>query len=201
MLRRALAVLAIATAACSGPAKASYSPATNVSTPRPGHREFNVQVRLEMTVSGDTELGPLTTEADLRVVEIQGGSNPREIWFYSASPGRPVEIDGSRLLLFSADLAPGIYEGPGTYELSDEAGVTLGGEAGLSSGAYVQVYRVAEPGVSKREIRRSFRRYDRFGEPCTLTVAADSVTGTVDCPSLLDEDGDTVALHWEWTRI
>lgn len=208
LIRPTLLALTLALASCGDPGPlaapspaASPRAATQVESPREGHTSFNITVRLQMVISGDTELGPISTEAELTIVEIFQGKNPREVWFYSVSPAKPVESGEGRLMLFSADLAPGIYEGPGRYELSDKAGVTVAGKEGLSSGAYVMLYRQGGPDVPKDEIVEAFRRYEKFGEPCTLVVTPQSLTGTVDCPSLLDDKGNSVELHWNWARI
>ncbi|MDX1450226.1 MAG: hypothetical protein R3246_14330 [Acidimicrobiia bacterium] len=161
-------------------------------TPNPGHTDHVYDASMTLTVSGAEELGPLTVEVELRVVEIFAGRHPREVWFYSVSPNRPVPLPDERLMLFSADLSPGIWNGPGTYQLSDEAGVVLEGQPGVRSGAYIQLYGTAD--------QETFARYDEFGAPCTLTVEPDDRSGSVSCPSLLDADGAEVDLDWSWER-
>lgn len=159
---------------------------------RPGHTDRTYAVRLRMVVSGDDTLRPLDIDAELHVVEIFAEANPREIWFYSVSAGAPMQLADGRFLLFSADLSPGVWKGPGTYELGEESGVAVGGSEGLRSGAYVQLYGAGDD--------REFVRFDVFEQPCRLTVAEDNLTGTVDCPALESGEGGTVALHWNWER-
>lgn len=211
MLTRALLATLLALTGCGGASgsplerpQAAASPRApfDENSPREGHREFTITVRLRMVTTGEAAFGPIEEEATLRVVEIWQGANPKELWFYSVSPAEPVALSDGRLVLFTADLSPGLYAGPGRYELSEEkVGVVLSGQPGVHSAAYVQTYLPATGGHSRDEIIASFRRFERFGAPCFLEVTADSMTGTVDCAELRDDQGRTVELHWNWERI
>jgi hypothetical protein len=194
---RALSAFTLILAACSSSLPLPpLAPPVAARTPAPDHTEEDVNVSLTMETSGATEFSLDNVSALLHVVEIFGDGANRALWFYSVSSRPAVMLPDGRSLLFSADLSPGIYKGPGEYELSEASGVTLGGHSGLSSGAYIETVRRLDDGTAE------LRRFDRFGEPCRLVVAADARTGSVDCPSLLldTSDDQSVSVSWSWAR-
>lgn len=183
--------LLLTTLVACGTSEPTLAPPLSAETERPGHTTRVMRASIDMAVSGDATLNLTDQEAKLSIVEILGGDNPVNIWFLSISPAQPVDLPDGRLLLFSADLSPGLYRGPGTYQLSEGSGTTIGGVAGPGSGAYVQLFRTGpQPEVT---------RFDRFGEPCRLEVTKELRTGRVRCPSLLAEDDGEISLSWTWT--
>lgn len=191
MLKQLAPIVLLTTLLACGDAGPELAPPLSAETARAGHTTRVWNTTIDMAVSGDATLSITDQPAKLSIVEILGGDNPVNIWFFSISPAEPVMLPDGRNLLFSADLSPGLYEGPGTYELSDAAGTSVEGVPGPGSGAYVQIFRtVPEPEIA---------RYDRFGEPCTLVVGEEARTGRMRCPSLLAEEGGEVSLSWTWT--
>lgn len=194
-LRRGLLALALGLvpllAACGG--DDDLSAPIREEHPGPGFTDRTVRVRLAMEVSGAEELS-LDTETILQTIEIVGSEVPRITWFLSVSAAEIVELPDGRRLQFSADLTPGLYEGPGSYTLTEEGAVEVEGQQSpLGSGAYVQFLRL--------DPETSTRRFDRFAEPCTIEVDKDQRRGRVECPSLADAEGETVSLTWSWERV
>jgi hypothetical protein len=195
VLRRALAATLLVAAGCSGSGEPPLSPPVAATTPAPGHTDRTVRARVEMRARG-AESFDVRKRMLLRVVEISGGRHPQGTWFFSVStaPPFPTVSDG-RQLVFDADLAPGIYQGPGkTYALDPSTKVSVSGIASpLRSAAYVQLVRTT-PKVEAS-------RFDRIDRPCAFVVGRAARTGRVDCPRLLDEKGRAVSLQWEWELV
>jgi len=194
MLTRALLTLLLTLTACATSTPATLRSPVEAKTPREGHREETRHARLRMTVTGVDELAfTVDTETLIRLVEIYQGKNPTTIYFLSVSAAENLMLPDGRTVLYSADLAPGLYRGPGSYELSDKGGTTIAGVESLGSGAYVQVAR-GEPDAV-------FGRFDQFDQPCSLSVTTEARTGTVRCPALLDADRRMVSLVWSWELL
>lgn len=188
LILRALGLL-LALAACSSSAAPALAPPIRESTPAAGYWDRAYRGRLSLTVTGATSV-TLDREMPLRIIEILGDEVPDQARFFSIQPDAPVVLDDGRLIRFSADLAPGTYDGPGrTYTLSEAGGVQVGGAESLGSGAYVELIASEPPQQD---------RFDVFGEPCSLEIASDYGSGTVSCPRLLDAEGNAVALRWSW---
>lgn len=194
VLRRAATSLALLLAACSS--SPDRPPAISAETPKPDAVQGTWRARLRMEASG-AETFTLDAETRLHLVEIWGNRTPFSAWFFSVSAAQfDLTIPDGRAILFTADLAPGLYRGDGrTYTLAEEGqGAVLGVESNLGSAAYLQLGDLRSP-------TPAIVRYEEFGEPCTMTVGPKVVTGTVICPSLLDEDGDSVSVRWSWELL
>lgn len=200
MLKRLIALVALlALVACGGEDRAELSEPVLLETPAKGHVRRIQRVRLEMNMTGAHGF-ELKTETTLRYEEI-ASAVPTALWFLSVSAptNPPISLGDGRQILFTADTAPGIYRGaPGTYELGDKtAGSVLGVPANVESAAYVTVTTLT-PVLESHSYDLRGAKYE---VPCTLTVSAGLLTGSVDCPKLADAEGDTVALTWRWTMI
>ncbi len=196
MLRAALVpCLVVATlAACAPDDPEPPSPAISASTLRPGHVEKIVNARVDMTITGARPLTLKDEPAVLRMVIIEGDRNPQITHFFSISSGTPITLDDTTYLQFDADLAPGIYNGPGTYQLTTEPPKVGGTQGSLESAAYVQYLDLKPKPLGPK--------FDTIAKPCTLTVRGTAGTsGTVDCPVLKSQTGLQVAWHWEWELV
>lgn len=147
-------------------------------------------------LTGDTELS-FDTESLVDVCEIFGGTYPQGTYFLTASAGRlDITLEDGSLLTWSADLAPGVYEGPGTYVLDDEEAPEIAEVSGIRSAAY---FRITGPSAGEATVLE----YRELLEPCTLVIAPEAATGSVTCPKL-GVEGDpsrTVSWTWTWERL
>jgi hypothetical protein len=193
---RGAAILACAMllASCSSPHP--VRPPISATTPADGETRKVMHVKLDMEGKGGD---PFKLSADTHLVfyEIYAGRTPPATWFLSISApvDPPLTLTDGRSLLFSADLAPGLYHGaPGTYTLDSQTAPASGGvKSPIHSGAYVRLIARAPTPLD--------RNYDTFAKPCTMTVAKDLRNGTVGCPQL-GLQGNAKAsesLHWTWT--
>lgn len=177
--------------ACGGGNTRAPSPAISASTLRPGHVEKTVHAVIDMTVTGARPLALQREPAKLRMVIIEGDRNPQIVHFFSVSSAEPIKLDDTTFLQFDADLAPGLYSGPGTYELSTQAPAVGGTQSNLSSASYVQFLDLQPKPLGPK--------FSVLSRPCTLTVVGtEGVRGTVVCPKLTTEDGRSVTLRWSW---
>ena len=189
--RLVLLLLALGTACASSGGAAPVEPIRQ-STPTPGYWDRAYNSRITLEVGGDVAV-TFERETPIRLIEIFGDEVPSNAHFFSVQPDQPLLLEDGRLLRFSADLAPGTYEGPGkTYAMSEAGGTEIDGVQSLGSGAYVELIR-ADPPLQAR--------YDVFGEPCRFELTADYATGSVQCPRLLDAEGKAVDLRWSWTLL
>jgi hypothetical protein len=151
-----------------------------------------VHAKVDIRVTGARPLTVTGAAAVLRIVEITGDANPQIVHFFSVSSGKPLKLDEQHYLQFDADLAPGIYTGPGTYKLTADKTVANGQQTSLSSAAYIQFLDLRPLPAGPK--------FDRLVEPCTLSMTAAGDSGSVTCPKLGSADGKTVALTWSWVR-
>lgn len=193
--RVAASVIALmALVACSS--GASLKPAARSSTYGPGAVRSYYEVNISHEISGDTNYS-LDTQDILDVYEIHGTSVPIAVWTLTASTGSfKVTADDGAFLLWSADLTPGQYDGPGTYEINGKDAPVGAPDSSIRSAAYMQI---ARPIVDDDSVTR----YDVLVEPCTLTVAKDAESGKLVCPKLgLDRDPSrTISWTWTWERL
>lgn len=190
----ATALLCALAVACSG--APPLSPPVSVSTPTPGVVDRTVRAALMIETTGALSLS-VEGEALLKIYEIGGPRIPTQARFLSISAAEPVEAPDGRLVLFTADLAPGLYEGPATYTMVAEGAVSVSGRrVGVGSAAYIQVFREGGGGGVD-----SLRRFDQIVEPCTLSVGKEQRSGRLECPALADASGEQVALRWEWQLL
>jgi hypothetical protein len=189
----ALVAALSALSACGG--GRHVSPPVMASTHTQGDVTRLVRAHLKMQVRG-SETADLDLQTKLLIVEIYAGRTPAATWFVSVSAptAELIRTPDNRTLLFTADLAPGLYRGsPGTYTLdaTTKAPPAGGVQSPFKSAAYVRLF--AGPPTP------SDHNYSILSKPCTLKVAKEQVTGSVDCPELKDSNGArTVSLHWEW---
>lgn len=186
--------LALALAACTAPK--GLQPPVRGSTPAPGDTRLFYKVHLRMQATGAESL-TVARDTVLDVHEIAAERNPVAIWFLTVSVGERFILPDGRMLIFSADLAPGTYRGPGTYTIDGKTqGKVLGVETNIGSAAFLAIsdLRAAPPRAT---------RYGVLVKPCTLTFEADAARGSVRCPALGDEaaPGKTIAWNWEWERL
>jgi len=190
-------LLLLALTAC-GDGK-SFSEPLVLETPGPGHERRIQRVRFTMSVAG-AENFTFTKETKLRFDEI-ARAVPVSLWFISISAPTdpPITIPDGRQILFTADLAPGLYRGaPKTYELSGKTqGDVLGVPTNLESAAYITITQLT-PTLASASYDLANARYEK---PCTLTLAKELVSGSVSCPKLADAKGKTISLGWRWEWI
>ena len=96
------------------------------------------------------------------------------------------------------DLA-GQYAGPDRYTIP-AAGASTG--ASSISGALLLTADLKDPAgdVVAANVTRS-RRFDRALEPCAVVVEKDERSGSISCPRLADEGGETVDLRMTWNAV
>lgn len=147
-------------------------------------------------VSGDVE-AMLEGEGLIDVCEILGDNYPQGTHFLTVSAGQyDLTLEDGTVLLWSADLVPGLYSGPGTYTIDTETAPGIAGGSGIRSAAYL---RFTGPTGGPE----GFAEYRELVEPCTLTITADAASGSVVCPAL-GLDGDptrTIAWTFTWERL
>lgn len=194
--RAALAVaLLVAACACSNE---KFSDPLVFETPATGQVKRVQPVHLEMTLAG-AEQFTLKTDTHLVFVEI-ASDVPVSLWFVSISAPTdpPLSISDGRQILFTADLAPGIYRGSGkTYALGAQTqGSVLGVPSNLKSAAYITVTKLQPLQLHTFDLGNA-----SFAVPCSLVVGDRLHTGSVTCPKLTDAAGKTVSLQWTWRWI
>lgn len=90
----------------------------------------------------------------------------------------------------------GGYDGPGTYTIAPaEDG------AGIHSNAFLIHATVTDPDadpVLTSDNIDEVREFARATVACTVEVTADENSGSLTCPALADEAGDTVSLRMTW---
>jgi hypothetical protein len=166
------------------------------SPPRPGSLRAFYPTKMTHTVSGDQDI-EFTTETLIDVCEILGDDFPSGTHFLTVSAGKfDVTMPDGTLLLWSADLVPGLYEGPGTYTIDDEASPDIAAQSSIRSAAYL---RFTGPLAGKVGLLE----YRQLLEPCTLEIEALAVRGSVTCPKLgLSTDPDRfIEWTWAWERL
>ena len=168
------------------------TPAISATTPNPDHVEQIVHAKIDFRVSGARSLDLKDVDAVLRIVEIVGDANPQIVHFFSVSSGAPVKLDDKHFLAFDADLAPGIYSGPGVYQLKPDAAVVQGQQTSLASAAYAQFIDLLPAPTGPK--------FDTLADPCTLVVGEHAYTGSVTCSKLSSASGGEVSLAWRWRR-
>lgn len=186
--RIAALVLLVFAGACAKPLTKPIA----ISTGAAGAVTRTVHARVTMTISGADTVA-FTKDTQLQIVEIIGHVHGKDIptitWFLSVSAGEEIQLQDGRYFLYDADLAPGIYRGPGTYKITalpqnNPAGVPNPFQGGAT---YVQFIE-----------KQGLVRYDRVAQPCTLIVSKQQRTGNVDCPRLEDKGGQSVRVRWSW---
>lgn len=166
------------------------------SSAAPDSLRAKYPAKIHHEIIGDSTY-TLETESIVDIYEAQGTSIPTAVWILTASAGAfDVTLSDGSLLLWSADLSPGQYEGPGTYTIDGLKPPKDAQASSLRSAAYVQIARP----VGGED---SLRRYDQLNQPCTLTFEANAARGRVECPELgLDRDPSrTISWTWTWERL
>jgi len=178
--------------ACGGSPQPLRSP-ISLETPAPGHTRRVVEAHLTMSVTGALTFD-LETDTTLAIDEIISDEVPTAGWFLSVASAPLIELDDGRILQFSVDLSPGLYRGPGRYDLSDEGTQTVQGIQSLGSAAYVRFVSSDPPGVEE---------FRDFGQPCSLDVGNDVRSGHVLCPEQLGtaDASESVRLEWSWELL
>ncbi|MFP5224831.1 MAG: hypothetical protein ACLGH3_04650 [Actinomycetota bacterium] len=191
-IRLAASVMLLASCASS----VEFQPAIFSSSNAPDSLRAQYPARIHHRITGDADY-TLDIESVIDIYESHGPGVPVGVWILTASAGRfDIQLSDGSLLLWSADLRPGQYEGPGTYEIDGKDAPDLAESSSLRSAAYVQITRPAGG-------EESLTRYDVLVEPCTLTYAANAASGEVRCPALgLDRDPSrTIEWLWTWERL
>jgi len=189
MLKRIVCIALLLASVGCGNSKTSFSPPLQLETPASGHIRRIQPVHFELTVKGAVSF-TVSKDTHLRFEEI-ASKVPVALWFLSVSAPTdpPIALPDHREILFTADLAPGLYRGSGkTYELGGKTqGKVLGVESNLKSAAYITIATLTPP-LSARSFDLKGAHYEK---PCTLVVGVDLETGSVDCPKLANDDGST----------
>jgi hypothetical protein len=193
-LKHLLAVGLVLVAACSG--SVELQPAVYSTKVAPDSERSHYPARIHHRITGDSDY-TLDTESVIDIYESHGTGVPVGVWIVTASAADfNLQLSDGSLLLWSADLRPGQYQGPGTYTIDGKDAPDLASASSIRSAAYVQIVRPTGGD-------ESVTRYDVFVEPCTVTYAANAVTGQVHCPALgLDRDPSrTIEWLWTWERL
>lgn len=191
-----LPAAALLLAACGGGSSVALQPATASTSPGDGALRAVYPSHMRHEVSGDRTF---TYEADstVDVYEINGGRYPEISWILTASTGTFTDtLDDGSLLIWSADLAPGEYHGPGSYVI-DGLNAPVGAPASsIRSAAYMRL-TTNQPGPE------TVLEYNVLHEPCTFEYEAAAARGEVHCPKLgLDRDPTrTISWTWTWERL
>ena len=150
---------------------------------------------MDIRIRGDLDARVSDVEAALHVDTFHGGDVPAQATFLSVAMLRHLELpDGSRFRV-GFNVAPGTYEGDGTYEITAE-GIEVPGEAGnvrtpTGGNAFVEV--VAPQGTDPAIVR-----FEELGRPCRLEVSSRGSRGDLRCPELRAADDRRVSLEWSW---
>lgn len=154
-----------------------------------GFETRNVHAKIVLEVEG-AETFRIEDSTCLVVVEILGGETPSQTAFLSVATSAPLTVQETQVVA-SFTLSPGLYRGTGTYTLSEEGAVVLGGQQGLPSTAAV---RVGRPAASV------LLNFEKLVSPCRLEVNERGSSGDLSCPALDDESGKAIAFRWRWNR-
>ncbi|MBI4729201.1 MAG: hypothetical protein HY775_06815 [Acidobacteria bacterium] len=188
--RRASAALALAAVATACGGSPSVPSPIEARTPQTGYTVRAYLADVSLKVGGDASLsfrGPLK----IVLTEVRGGRIPPSAWFFQVGLSEPLAVEGARFQV-AVDVAPGLYRGPGDYELTG-AGVTPA-VGGIGSSVFVRVFRLDAKGVTS-----AVDEFNVISGSCSLTVEA--ARGTLSCPALelSGETGKSVSLRWSWT--
>lgn len=127
----------------------------------------------------------------------------------------PVPVSADRAheqFRFAFDLVGG-YDGEGTYTIpaaSDDAGQPAAPpDAGATdtsymSSAFIVFVSLADPGLEDPYVEENFEDIQGFSralQDCVIEVAQGESSGSLACPELADDDGNTVRLDVEWRLI
>lgn len=140
--------------------------------------------RLAVTVSGRLQVNHEKDDALLRIVSIRG-SRFEAVRFLSVGPEAPIELSGGRRVRVAFDLLG--WKGNGDYAI--ESLDAADPETPIRSSAFVEYYTLD---------RKTYKKYDRVLEPCSLTVDRDGSSGRLHCPRLGGPDSATVGLDLAW---
>lgn len=147
-----------------------------------------MRARVHFQISGAQTVNT-TADTALTIDRIFGKTVPKNAYFLSVSASQPVVAGTMQLIYDVADIAPGLYHGPGRYTLTGKDS-TLGHS--LSSASYVQFTSPAS-GFQ--------RKYSVIDEPCTLTVTGEERHGEVHCPKLSASDGSSIDSRITWDLV
>jgi len=147
-------------------------------------------------VTGDVEV-TLDRDALIDVCEIRGEAFPRGTYFLTVSAGQfDLTLEDGTFVVWSADLVPGQYDGPGTYVIDGEQAPDIAQASSIRSAAYLRFTGplAGDAGLSE---------YRELIEPCTLTIAAEAASGEVSCPKLglTTDPSRTISWTWTWKRL
>ncbi len=162
-----------------------------IETPAPGAEIRIHAAEVAIEIRGAIEVDVHDT-ARVQVTEILGEGTPQATWFLQVGFAEPVFLEEHRLFHVGFDLAPGLYRGAGTYELSEEGASPIEGSGGLASGVIIRLSELAEG---------THAEFGRFVAPCSLEVTQKAIRGEVDCPELADEEGRSISLAMSWTLV
>lgn len=149
---------------------------------------------VRMEVTGDETF---TWEGEREVLVTRVGGPDLDVNLYSAGFQAPQQLeDPQNRFRWAFDLL-NAYDGPGTYEIESTPG-------GITSTAFLIYMRVvadkaAEEAVFEWEDVELYKEYRELVQPCALVVEDDAVSGSLTCPELATEDGETVAMSVSWT--
>lgn len=175
------------------PTPASTDPAAS-DTPSFADEQRDEPSRVTVEVTGDVAF---TWEAEEMVTVTHVGGPEIPVNLLSAGFLEPKRLDDPQNRFRWAFDLIGAYDGPGTYEFDGEAD-----NQGIRSVAFLIYMRVedgeAEAVFDMDEVE-SLKEYREIVRPCTLEVGEEERSGTLTCPELATEDGETVAMtvHWE----
>lgn len=206
LTRFTIAAAAVLLVACGGNGSGStLAPPVRVlpcgqaqddGSPAPGATRSLYPAHNKHVVSGDLEV---TYEVDMLidVCEILSDSLPEGTHFLTVSAGQfDLTMDDGTIVLWSADLLPGQYDGPGTYTIDGKLAPSIAQASGLRSAAFL---RFTGPTGGEG----GFAEYRELIEPCTLVFASEAASGSVTCPKLgLSTDPSrTISWTWTWERL
>lgn len=160
--------------------------------PKEGALRAFYPTHMRHEVHGDVTVA-MDVEALIDVCEIRGDAFPPGTFFLTVSAGQfDLTLDDGTSVLWSADLVPGQYDGPGTYTIDGEEAPDIAQASGIRSAAYLRFTgpRAGDAGLIE---------YRELIEPCTLTIAAEAASGELSCPKLGLEGDPTRTISWTWT--
>jgi hypothetical protein len=183
-------VLLLALAGCSN------EPEVVASEPKPVDQSRQVRAAVSVKATGAAEFD-WETEEILQVTRVGGPHIDANLLSVGFLLPQKTDEDPKNRFRWAFDLLNAYEDEPGTFEISSQAI----NPQGLRSLAFLIWMRVKDGSIEQAQDESEVEFLERFGEvrqACTVEIGEDVLSGSMACPELANDEGETVSLKVSW---